>query len=116
MPPTTFPSSSPSPPSIPSVPQATVILSPGRAQIPAEARPRGPSTRPRPSSHSSPSFVLSPHHQEHDISAPIEPTTWMQLLPPELRPSVAPPASTPAPPASTPAREDNESDDEEQNT
>ncbi|GAB2285493.1 hypothetical protein Dimus_019942 [Dionaea muscipula] len=29
--------------------------------------------------------------QEHDITTPIEPTTWMQLLLPHLRPSVPPP-------------------------
>ncbi|GAB2296581.1 hypothetical protein Dimus_030692, partial [Dionaea muscipula] len=52
--------------------------------------------------------------QEHGITTPIEPTTWMQLLPPHLRPSVPPPpASTAAPPPASSAPQENNDDDDD---
>ncbi|GAB2290486.1 hypothetical protein Dimus_024763, partial [Dionaea muscipula] len=52
--------------------------------------------------------------QEHGITTPIEPTTWMQLLPAHLRPSVPPPpASTAAPPPDSSAPQENNDDDDD---
>ncbi|GAB2273001.1 hypothetical protein Dimus_007814 [Dionaea muscipula] len=51
--------------------------------------------------------------QKHGITTPIEPTTWMQLLPPHLRPSAPPPpASNAAPPPASSAPQENNDDDD----
>ncbi|GAB2285942.1 hypothetical protein Dimus_020371, partial [Dionaea muscipula] len=52
--------------------------------------------------------------QEHGITTPMEPTTWMQLVAAHLAPSVPPPQpSTAAPPPDSSAPQENNDDDDD---